>query len=354
MGTFGTAIAVRNVLAKRPRRDWYFSPLCRRVGIGPASRKANIMSSDPEDPQTWDDVAESVAKLIRKRAKRDLFVEFVHDAANAALAVSNENELREQARRRAMRESGVWWPHQGLPGKPPEEAKHHWVRELSGRIDLPEHIAPPSTPEPPDRPTPSQQETFDYVKGHGFPDDRDGKHSYAYWVEGWLPDKELLPEHDPDDGLPLPVPSRTVLLPERFAALAAIHDNIVRGDERLGPASEICDDPESIWYSFLVLRVAELKSFDLPIEVRGWLANVQEELELAGKKQKKPRKRGPKGPRSGTADDQKVYDGWKHSCYKNFNEYAVQVHKAKTPAEVKKLLDAKERHRKRLSRKRQN
>ncbi len=126
--------------------------------------------------QAWFDIARKVHALLAVSGARERFRERVKEAAAEWLGRFDAKQKREEARREAVRITGVPCGSGRLPADP-KDGSFHW--------------------------------SVDFHEG-------------GPRMEAWLP-ADLSPDLDPDDSLPLPVPAkREVSLAERYAVLAAV------------------------------------------------------------------------------------------------------------------------------------
>jgi hypothetical protein len=110
---------------------------------------------------------------------------------------------------------------------------------------------------------------------------------------------------DPDDSLPLPVPTREVSLAERYAVLAAVWNVYWKGDEKINPWANSPFDGEGVGYMMLLAVIGRTESDGLIIRrlkkgirtVQTWLVNVKADLcngsKLSLPKSVKSNRRGP-------------------------------------------------------------
>jgi hypothetical protein len=98
-------------------------------------------------------------------------------------------------------------------------------------------------------------------------------------IGGWVP-PELLPENRPDAGypLPLPGPNCVLTLAEKYALLAAVHDEGLHGTTKLDPWQDSPDDPEGWPYRALRNTTRGLPAGDKE-HVRAILGEVRRDLE---------------------------------------------------------------------------
>jgi hypothetical protein len=276
----------------------------------------------------WQEVAERIAVIIRVSGL-EVFRQAVRQVARERLEIDDHRHRREEARREAIKKTGVLYRDELTPEQPGREWFFH-LETLRGSIKLPPEIALP--PEPPKRPNPpaclrdhlpregwsdtdrhgvetfhkaiatfKEQERefwpqrakamlpiFEHVKQSGFPTHEEGGFPYEFDVCAWLPG-DLNPVEDPQNERLLPVPKRALTETEKTAVLAAVYDAHWRGSEKVAPwgvsgdqegpvawPSDVERDERraALGYHFLVSEAEELGTADLPI-VRSWLEELK-------------------------------------------------------------------------------
>jgi len=272
---------------------------------------------ESKQSQEWFEIAKKVNTLLTSEGAKERFRERVKEAADEWLRRADDKENREEARREAVEKDGVplWSGHPSKdPKEGPEEKRKdgsfHWVEAATD-------------------------------EGSGA----------RFSLGAWLP-RELSPDLDPDDSLPLPVPAkREVSLAERYAVLAAVWDARWKGGQKIDPWNgEFCR--EGPFYAMLVDTVKGSTPghpSDTEAElVRRWIPDVQ--ADLARRTPKKTGKRGPKGPRYDANEDARIYEQWqafRSGGRVSIETFARKVRGASTDRGIKAVKDALERVRKR-------
>lgn len=192
---------------------------------------------EPQPSKAWFDIAQKVDTLLAQPGARERFRERVKEAAAEWLLRFDKKRQREESRSEAVKQTGVPYGSGRLPADP-KDGSFHWLEDF-----------------------------------------HDGKPPLEAWLAA-----ELLPDLDPDDGPPLPVPKkRVVSLAERYAVLAAVWDARWVGEEKINPwgDDEFCR--EAICYRFLVhaddpdLSPKGLGDRDVAV-VQTWVADVEANL----------------------------------------------------------------------------
>ena len=109
-----------------------------------------------------------------------------------------------------------------------------------------------------------------------FPRDASGELPATRWISCWAP-RDLSPGDWPDARFPLPLPARKLpelTLPEKYAALAAVHDFATLGTTKIDPWK---GSKEGVTYSELVHTVENIPEKDA-IHLRGILDEIREDL----------------------------------------------------------------------------
>lgn len=85
--------------------------------------------------------------------------------------------------------------------------------------------------------------------------------------------------------------------------------------------------------------------------IQSWLEDVRSEIkQLNPKTLRKPRKRGPKGPRYDRDKDRKYYEEWKASRFRDYKKFALWRYGDDSEIKVQAIKSAVERERKRRKR----
>ncbi len=191
----------------------------------------------PQRVPTWFEIAQQVDTLLALPGARERFQQRVKEAAAEWLQRSDQKQQREEARHEAVKRTGVPYGSGLLPVNP-KDGSFHWLEDF-----------------------------------------HDGKPP----IEAWLSAK-LSPDLDPDDSLPLPVPSgREVSLADRYAVLAAVWDAHWKGNKKISLWGDDDFCQEGFRYWFMVhannpnLYPEGLSDQDAAI-VETWIADVEADL----------------------------------------------------------------------------
>ncbi len=294
------------------------------------------------------EIARKVDSLIRSANGLEHFREQTQQAAAEHLAARCECQRREEQRLDLLKKSGVLASIEDLPKRPVDDKTEliAWSQIIRGRIEKTVDIDLPIAPKRPDYPdeicgVPTKDLTdkqrklkealetewikasadfclaeLQLVRNLGFPNDTKVNdedefdyYEYAFDLHGWIP-VELLPDHDPNLDLPLPVPKRELKPAEKFAGLSALFDAWFSGAEKIAPwgtekpnKAEVLSGlkvkdqfQQANWYWLLVHTAKELDVDEIPI-LESWLADVESNLPDT-----KPDKKKKSGKRRVTAD----------------------------------------------------
>jgi hypothetical protein len=224
---------------------------------------------DSKRSEEWRKIAREVDSLIRNANGRELFRGQTRQAASEYVSVRCECQGREEQRLDLLKKSGVLPGVEDLPDRPVDGNTEWviWSEIIRGGMKKPidsDAPIPPKRPDAPDeiRGVPTNELTakqskvkaafkkklnawvkadqvyclanFRFVKKLGFPNDTKCDSKYVFDMQGWIP-VELVPEHDPNFNLPLPVPKRKLKLTDKFAGLSALYDAWFSGAEKIAP-----------------------------------------------------------------------------------------------------------------------
>ena len=275
----------------------------------------------------WKEVAEQIAAIIQM-SEIEVFRQAVQQVTCDRLKTEDERERREEARREALKESGVLYRDGAIPDRPEGDWYFH-QDILGGYVKLPSKVKlPPKQPERPKPPAclrdpklhkdwddadkkvvdrfhaeeakynkriqafwPKWHRAilplFEQVKKRGFPNDDKGEYRYDFDLCCWVP-RELHPAKDPRNEELLPVPRRALTDVEKITVLAAVYDAHSRGSEKVAPwgLSEDGSDPDAwqadaerdekraaLVYFWLFQKARRLDDSDQPV-VESWLKDL--------------------------------------------------------------------------------
>ncbi|MBK8915697.1 MAG: hypothetical protein IPM64_14075 [Phycisphaerales bacterium] len=162
-------------------------------------------------------------------------------------------------------------------------------------------------------------------------------------LSGWFP-PDLSAKAVPDETMPLPVPWHPVSRAAKYAALAAIHDALCDGDERINPWEYHPDEVakarrnpgrsvvpyEQLWRCHCAETgeprasgVAGTFQSNLP-HLRRWLEEITSSLGQKSDPLERPTKRRG-APRKYTHGEEKIYQLWKSGEYAKYEDLAREV-----------------------------